>query len=297
MRNLSTKFTSVIKTGALVVVTAGLLVSCAKESIDTVVTPSKEITDKSVRRKLDEAARNLPKVGIYNKTMEKIIVFDLSNPQAKSFTFVDPGPGVNFASSNGGEWVYFPESGEFVVLSEPGGFGGAGGGTVVAGGTSLNIDIAFCFSASEEAIGGDLFGGDGFGDVAGVIGIAGDFEALANEEFGEDEDPFDYFEGLAYYFVWTDELANTSYDVIEFFEAEEGDPEENEDLAFAWLVSLQGDGGIYLSADGEISISGASMSFNGEYFGIEGIGFFEDGEGEDWEYVEVPGFGTMSCSE
>jgi hypothetical protein len=180
MRNLSTKFTSVIKSGALVVLTAGLLVSCAKESIDTVVTPSKEITDKSVRRKLDEAARNLPKVGIYNKTMEKIIVFDLSNPQAKSFSFVDPGPGVNFASSNGGEWVYFPESGEFVVLSEPGGFVGAGGGTVVAGGTSLNIDIAFCVSASEEAIGGDLFGGDGFGDVAGVIGIAGDFEALAN---------------------------------------------------------------------------------------------------------------------
>lgn len=277
--------------------TAGLLVSCAKERIDAVVTPSKEITDKSVRRALDEAARNLPKVGIYNKTMEKIIVFDLSNPQAKSFSFVDPGPGMNFASSNGGEWVYFPESGEFVVLSQPDAGVGAGGGTVVAGGTSLNIDIAFCFSASDSTFGGDLFGGDGFGDVAGVIGIAGDFDALVNQEFGEDDDPFDYFEGLAFYYVWTDELANTSYEVMDFFEAEDADPEENQDMAFAWLVSLQGEGSVYLSSEGEISINGASMSFNGEYFGIEGVGFFDEDGGEDLEYVDVPGFGTMSCSE
>lgn len=295
MHFFPTKFASVVKTGVLAVFAAGLLVSCAKESFNGGDKPTNQITNKKTQAQIREAAQNLPAIGIYNKTMDKVIVLDVSNPEAKNFSFVNPGPGFNFASSNGGQGVYFAENDNLVILSEPSAGLGAGGGTVVVGSTSLNIDIAFCFAAGEEALGGGLFGGDEFGDVAGVIGFAGDFEALENGDFDdEDADPFDFFEGLAYYFVFTDELGNTTYDVIEFFEAQDTE-EDNDDFAFAWVVSFQGnDGGVYLSNDGQLSVSGASMSFNGTYFGIEGLLFF-DGEDEDPDFVEVNGFGTMGC--
>lgn len=292
------KFASVVKTGVLAVFAAGLLVSCTKESFNAGDKPTNQITDKKTQEQIREAAQELPAIGIYNRTMDKVIVFDVSNPEAKNFSFVNPGStGINFATSNGGQAVYFVESDNLVILSEPSDGFGSGGGTVVVGNTALNIDIAFCFAAGEEALGGGLFGGDDFGDVAGVIGFAGDFEALENGDFDEeDADPFDFFEGFAYYFVYTDELGNQSYEVIEFFEAQDGE-EDNDDFAFAWVVSFQGnDGGVYLSNGGTLTVNGGSMSFNGTYFGLEGLLFFdEEGDDDDFNFVEVNGFGTMGC--
>lgn len=291
------KFASVVKTGALAVFAAGLLVSCSKESFNGGDKPvSSEITDKKQQDQILDLARETPKFGVYNKTMDKVIVFDVANPEAKTFTFANPGPGFNFATSNGGQAVYFAENDNLIILSEPSQGLGAGGGTVVVGNTTLNIDFAVCFAAGEEALGGGLFGGGDFGDVAGVIGFAGDFEALQNGDFDdENSDPFEFFEGFAYYFVYTDELGNESYDVIPFFDAESSE-EDWEDVAFAWVVSFQGnEGGIYLSNSGQLTVSGASMGFNGTYFGIEGLGFFDDGEGDEPDFVEVDGFGTMGC--
>jgi len=291
------KFASVVKTGVLAVFAAGLLVSCSKESFNGGAKPvsSNQITDKKQQKEILDMARKTPKFGVYNKTMDKVIVFDVANPEAKSFTFANPGPGFNFATSNGGQAVYFAENDNLIILSEPSSGLGAGGGTVVVGNTTLNIDFAVCFAAGEEALGGGMFGGDDFGDVAGVIGFAGDFEALQNGDFDdEDADPFDFFEGFAYYFIYTDELGNESYEVIPFFDAQ-SDEEDWTDFAFAWVVSFQGnDGGVYLSNSGELTVSGASMGFNGTYFGIEGLLFFE-GEDEDPDFVEVSGFGTMGC--
>lgn len=289
------KFASVVKTGVLAVFAAGLLVSCSKENINGGVKPVKsEITDKGTRDAMKEMADKLPAIGIYNHTMDKVIVFDHKDPHAKNFTFVNPGPGFNYASSNGGQWVY-TDQGEFYVITEPSAGLGSGGGTVVCGNTSLDIDIAFCFSYDEEATGLDLFDFGDISDVAGVVGIAGDFEALMSEDFSEeDADPFDYFEGFAYYLVYAENLQNDSYEVLNWFEDLDQDPEELDGFGFAFVIAFQQEG-IYMSSEGDLTVNGASIGFNGSYFGIEDFFGFYEGEDDEPSFVEVPGFGTMGC--
>lgn len=280
--------------GLLAVLAVLLLASCAKEPLSAPAPVQEQlITDKHTQHAIRDAAAKMPDLGIYNHTMDKIIVFEMmDNGLAKDFSFVDPGPGFNFATSNGGQGVYYVESDELVILSEPDQTYG-GGGTVVVGNTSLDIDFAFCFSADvDNILGGDLYGADDFVDMAGVIGFAGDFEALQSGDFDE-EDPFAYFHGLAYYFVYTDELANTTYEVIEFFEAD-GSADDLDDLAFAWVIHFQDNGGVYISNDGSLTVSGASMNFNGSYFGLQGLLFFDDPE-DEFQFVQVPGFGQMGC--
>jgi len=72
-----------------------------------------------------------------------------------------------------------------------------------------------------------------------------------------------------------------------------------EGSAIAFLFSFQGEGGIFFSSDGAVSFSGNSVSFDGSYFGLTGalFGFDEDpdSEGDDADYVEVEGFGTLTC--
>src|SRR5690606_42097968 len=63
-----------------------------------------------------------------------------------------------FATSNGGQWMSYPgEPGGIMVITEPSAGLGGGGGTVVVGGTSLDIAFAVCFAVGEEAMGADLF--------------------------------------------------------------------------------------------------------------------------------------------
>jgi hypothetical protein len=293
MHTLAKKFASVVKTGVPALLMAGLLFSCSKESFNTGVKQDKiQVTDKAVQKQIMAQAHKMPAVGIYNKTMNKVIVFRHFEDGRKSFSFTNPpGNGINFATSNGGQWVWTEEGG-LVILSEPS-QGLGGGGTVVAGNTTLDIAIAFCFSFDEEALGADLFD-TGLGQVAGVIGIAGDFEALANGDFDEDDDLFEYFHGFAYYLVYAEQLGNQNYEVLNWIEDLEQDEEDLEDFGFAFVVAFQGEGGIYLSKDGNLSVSGGSIGFNGNYYGIEGLGWF-DGEDGDVNFVEVPGFGVMGC--
>jgi hypothetical protein len=226
--------------------------------------------------------------------MDKILVFKPVQDGSRSFSFTTvPANGMNFASSNGGQWVW-TEDGGLVVLTEPSAGLGSGGGMVVAGNSTLNINLAVCFAVGEDALGGGLFGPD-MGEVAGVIGISGDFEALANGDFDADEDDiFDYYNGFAYYFVYTDQLANTSYEVMNWIE--EIDSEEDFDnVSFAFVVDFRGEsGGIYLSKDGSVTINGATMEFNGNYYGLTGTGFF-DGEAEVTDVTVVSGYGAMGC--
>ncbi len=272
-----------------------LFASCSKEPVTMPNHSSaKAITDGKLQQQLLDKSYEIPAVGIYNRTMDKILVFKRTGPGSRSFSFTtQPASGINFASSNGGQWVY-TEQGGMVVITEPSAGLGAGGGLVAAGNTTLDIDFAVCFAAGEEAMGGGMFGPE-MGDVAGVIGIAGDFEALANGDFDESEDDiFDYFHGFAYYFVYADQLSNTSYEVLDWVE-NEGQPEEElQDFSLAFVVSLQNEGGIYISKDGNISVNGGTMQFNGTYYAIEGIGFF-DGEDEDATFTEVSGYGGMGC--
>lgn len=299
MHLIKSKLASVVKFGVPVILMTGLLVSCTKERLNTGADQQRtEVTDKVTQKKIQRQADKMPAVGIYNTTMDKVIIFSHDRNGEKNFSFANPpAGGLNFASSNGGEWVYYPDQPEGVyVITEPSAGLGAGGGTVVVGGTSLDIGFAVCFSVGEEALGADLFD-TGIDEVAGVIGISGDFEALQEGEFdeGDDDALFSYFHGMAFYLVYAEELANQGYDVLNWLEDLDQPEEELDGFGFAYVVHFVGNGGIYLSSDGELTVDGGSIGFNGTYFGVEGLGFF-GGEEENFNYVEVPGFGTMGCN-
>ena len=178
--------------GAVLLLGAGPLAGCSKEGAS--ITPQADRTlDPAVEQRIREKLDEMPGIGIYNRTMNKVIVFKHLADGSRSFNFVDPpSGGINFASSNGGQWTW-SESEGLMILTEPSTGLGGGGGTVVAGNASLDIELAVCFSFDEEGLGMDLFS-TGINDVAGVIGIAGDFDALINGDFSSGEDDlFDYF--------------------------------------------------------------------------------------------------------
>lgn len=281
------------RTALSLAVASFLFSSCSKGPATAPDLFGQSVT-KDQQRQVREMMDKLPGVGIYNRTMDKILVFKRSNDGSRSFSFTTaPASGISFASSNGGQWVWTNDGG-LVVLTEPQAGLGGGGGTVVAGNTTLNINLAVCFAVDEEAMGAGLFGPE-MGDVAGVIGISGDFEALANGDFDEDgDDVWDYFHGFAYYFVYANQLGNQSYEVLNWMDDLDEPEEQLQDFSFAFVVSLQGEGGVYLSKEGHLTVSGGSMDFNGHYFAVEGISFFDDG-GEDPVVSVVPGFGAMGC--
>lgn len=297
MRNATASFPRLVKGALSVALMSVLFSACTKEPVNNPGQLGSHQATPSESREVHRMATKLPAVGIYNRTMDKILVFKPVRDHSRSFSFTTaPANGINFATSNGGQWVW-TEDGGMVVITEPSAGMGGGGGVVVAGNSTLNIDIAFCFALGEEVTGGGLFGPE-MGDVAGVIGISGDFEALVNGDFDESEDDiFDYFHGLAYYFVYTDQLTNGSYDVMnwieEFDDSGDGD---FQDVSFAFVVDFQTEtGGIYISKDGSISINGGTMEFNGNYYGITGVGFFDDGDEEVDDVTIVSGYGGMGC--
>lgn len=281
--------------GATLILGMGLFTGCAKEMPTIAQEEQQRITDPALQQQLLRKASQLPAIGVYNRHMDKVIVLRHGRDGSRSFNFVDPpGGGIHFASSNGGQWTW-SESQGLMILTEPAAGIGGGGGTVVAGNTSLDIAMAVCFSMDEEALGMDLFN-TGINDVAGVIGIAGDFEALMNGDFSEGgEDVFDHFHGFAYYLVYAQQLADTGYEVLNWVEDLDQTEDELDGFGFSFVVSFQGDGGIYISRDGTLNVSGGSIGFSGNYYAIEGVGFF-DGEDDDTDFSVVSGFGAMGCN-
>ncbi|MBZ0205804.1 MAG: hypothetical protein K8H89_05730 [Flavobacteriales bacterium] len=273
-----------------------LFTSCSKEPVGgpNNYAPA-AVTDARTQGKVMDMARRLPAVGIYNRTMDEILVFRAKQDGSRSFDFTTaPASSINFASSNGGQWVW-TEDGGMVVLTQPQAGLGAGGGTVAAGNTVLNINLAVCFATGEDALGGGLFGPD-MGEVAGVIGISGDFDALQNGDFSDGSDPFQYFHGFAYYFVYADQLSNTDYDVLNWIDDLDQPAEDLDNFSFAFVISFQNEGGIYLSKDGGITVNGGTMEFNGNYYAVEGVGFFDEDEGDgDGSFSVVSGYGAMGC--
>ncbi len=288
-------FPKLMKPALSLAVVALLFSACSKEAVDG-PTPVRTVElTQAQKQRLVQLSNDAPTVGIYNRTMDKILVFKRQKSGDRSFSFTAvPANGINFASSNGGQWVWTQDGG-MVVLTGPQAGLGAGGGTVVAGSASLNINIAVCFAVGEDAMGDGLFGPD-MGNVAGVIGISGDFEALANGDFDENEDEiWDYFHGFAYYFVYADQLGNQSYEVLNWIDDLDQPESDLHNFSFAFVVSTQNGGGIYLSKDGSITVNGGSMEFQGNYFAVEGLDFFNDEDSEP-NVTEVPGFGAMGCN-
>lgn len=272
---------------------------CQKEEItnsgSNPLTGSKkvELTEAQMR-KVREISAKIPMVRLYDEANGRYMDMNIQERWNRDWTFANPYEGAEYSES--GSWVS-ADGTEMVVFSVNGTTSGAGGGgTVVVGNTTLNIDYAFCFNVDVQAVGLDLFDfGGTFDGVSGVIGIAGDFEALANDELGEDADFEEFFDGYAAYIVY-DSQANGTYEVLDWFEDLEGGSDDLEGNAFSYVLDWT-NFGLYFSSAGTITASGASLNFEGEYLSLLDfdLSFDEEGE-EEMEAEFVDGFGQMGCN-
>jgi hypothetical protein len=242
---------------------------------------------RSTRQMFQRIADKLPSIGFYDEKTDQVLVL---NPRKREFSFASPNPGWNFSNNTGVTYVTDGSTGIiFVPFSS---IGGNTGGTVVAGNTTLNINYAFCFSASQEALGLDLFdfGGD-FTGVSAVFGIAGNFSALESGNFDEVELD-DLFQGMAMYIVYSNE-AQGSYQILNWLDSIEEESNSLSNKGFSWVIDFV-DFNMYLSNSGDLNVSGGEMDFTGDYLGF--LELFEDIEDEgDLNFAIVPGFGAMGC--
>lgn len=268
-----------------------LAASCGKQATEGTGYYPREIkVEDADLRMAQEMANNLPEIGIYNEETETIYRFNL---QTRDFSFADANDGWNFSNSDGPVFVESPEGGGVLIIPSFS-FGANSGGTVVAGSSAIDIDYTFCFSASDEALGLDLFDyGGNLDGISLVLGIGGDFEALMDDEFDEDADFSDFFHGYAMYFVYDNEASGT-YEILNWLDDIEGDLDDLDQKGFSYVLDFQ-NFNLYFSADGTLNVSGGEMSFTGEYLGL--LEIFESlEEDEDVDFDLVSGFGTMGCN-
>jgi hypothetical protein len=246
--------------------------------------------------------RRMPKLRYWDETNNRFIDF---NPTTRDFEFTDPDEGFVFDDPDGNNaMVFYDGTDSYLVFSAGIGVSGqGGGGTVVAGSTTLDMDFTVCLSMQEVAAGDgtvDFFsdGSGVFDEYAAVIGIAGDFEALANADASGNSsfDPFEYLQGYAEFYVIADDVSG-NHEVFNWMDAE-ADPEDFDDMASAMVFDFQ-DFSLYFANSGQVNVSGGTMEFNGTFIGFLDFldVFLEDSSEEiDMEAVEVSGYGSMGCN-
>ncbi|MFN8700355.1 MAG: hypothetical protein ACK500_13435 [Flavobacteriales bacterium] len=279
---------------SVLTVSSALFTGCQKEQEFTgLKAPQKKVTvNADQQRMLQDMAGRVPTLRIYDEDDNRFIDIDLKN---RNFSFSEPNDGWNLSSSDDVVWEP-ADGGGGILFIGAGAFGGNTGGTIVAGSTALNINYTFCFAASEEALGLDLFDtGANIDGISGVIGIAGDFEALLNDEVDEDSDFTDYFQGFAAYFVYDNE-ASGSYEILDWLSDLDADLSDLEGNGFGYVFGFE-NFSLYFSYSGTLNVSGGSIGFNGEYLGFENLDelFFNFDDEEEPEIDIVPGFGVMGC--
>lgn len=286
-----------IKIGLIALLAAGAMFSCTKEKArvggSAPVTLSKE--DRAM-----ELAHNIPVMRVVDEDRNRFIDVDFNKQKLtvkdatdRDFNFGDPNPGWSFSNSNGVNYVANADGSGGVLWISAESFGGNSGGTVVAGSTTLSIDYSFCFSASSSALGLDLFdSGASLDGISGVVGIDGDFDALLGGDVDSTSSFTDYFNGFAAYFVYDNE-AQGSYPILNFLD--DLSSNDLDDKGFSYVLGFQ-EGNFYLSDSGTLDVNGGSMTFTGEYFGLEGLFDSLFDGGEDVEFVTVSGAGSMGCN-
>jgi len=280
-----------------VVLTVGLFSCQQKDEALTGSGSGYHVNDRPERlnaqqeQQVHDLIQNVSDVKIWDENRNRMYNFDVLN---RDFSFSDAGDGGWNFSDNDVVWDPAPEGGGTLFISSSA-LGGNTGGTVVAGSSALDITYTFCFSASEEALGMDLFDyGINMDGISMVIGIAGDFEALMNDEVDEGSEFTDYFQGFAVYFVYDDE-ASGNYDILDWFDSLEDDVLDLSDNGFAYLLDFV-EMGLYFSSDGTLNVSGGQMQFDGEYFALTSFLTSTSDEDDDYSFAFVPGFGIMGCN-
>lgn len=291
----------VLALGLATGVGAMLFSSCTKEETTArsqASTSPKTITlNEEQQRTVETAASRIPTIRLYNEVQNKFIDFNVGS---RDYVFTDPDEGFSFTDPDqNGVMLYSDGEASYVVFSVGVGVAGqGGGGIVVAGNTALNMDVTICVSLEEVADGDgmtDIFDtGFGWDEFGAVIGIAGDFEGLADANYdSEDFDPFEFFHGYAAYYVLSDDLSG-SHDVFDWLEAT--GEEDYDDLATSFVMDFQNEA-LYFATDGTVTVSGGTMTFNGEYLALEDffLDFFDE-SGAEPEVSVVSGYGSMGCN-
>jgi hypothetical protein len=301
LKNMNKSFVT-----ASIAVTALLFAtSCTKdtgspaESGDnpSVLSIEKPITNKRIQDRILELKGMLPTVVVYNSTMDKYISLDLNNP--KSFNFTSPSGGASFSSPSGSVQFVPAGNNNFTIVTTPASAGGGGGGGLItAGDVSLSVSYVLCFNSGDALDDLNFFdlgpSDTGFG---GAIGIAGDFEQLAQGEIDEENtDVTDFFQGFVAFFAF-DGQPSGSYPVIDFFAFEEDFDGDFSDKGLSYFFSFQENNtGIFFSKSGTVNFGSSSVEFTGTYYGVTGFSFFDFEESEDEpDYVEVSGNGLLEC--
>lgn len=279
-----------IQTSAMLLLCGAVMLmsSCSKHDDQNGGSPI--VKGSAQDRKIRELISKLPvEKLVYQRTAGKggdvtMDAWNFGNPSAGGTSFSN-GSASGSTTSSGPTTIYISSSS----------FGSnSGSGTVVAGSTSMDINYTFCFASDDpDQMGLGLFNGLSFTGVSSVIGISGDFEALANAT--DSTDFSDVFHGLAFYIVY-DGSAQGSYDVIDWTDGI-ADSTATDGNSFAFLFDFV-NGRLFLSQDGSINVSGGSMNFQGNYLQVEGF-INADGDFDldgDLTYTTVSGFGTMGCN-
>lgn len=286
--------------------TAGvvLFTSCQKDQAVTGngIAPARKVTlTETQKRDVAEMAHRVPTLRFYDEANDRFIDFNVGS---RDYTFSDPDEGFSFDDPDqNGVILWSDGSEDYIVFGAGIGVAGnGGGGTVVAGSTALNMDLTVCLTFEEVANGdgyGDLFDtGFGFSEYGAVFGIAGDFEGLAEADWdSEDFDPFEFFEGYASYYVITDGELSGSHEVFDWFDASEDGDEDYSDMASSFVMDFQ-NFNLYFATSGTVSVSGGTMTFNGEYLALEDLflDFLDEGDDSDPEFNIVSGYGSMGCN-
>ncbi len=286
----------------LVSVSVILISGCTKEKVSTSAgageyRPVKKVSlNEQQSRDASDMYSRMPRLRYWDEHHNRFIEM---NPGSRDLVFSDPDAGFSFSDPDGNNAMVFSDvNGSYFVFSSGIGVAGqGGGGTVIAGPSFLNMDVTVCFSA-EEIAGGDGFGSL-FGDNSGwsgfgaVFGISGDFEGLSNANTDDpDFNPFEYLNGFAEYFVFSDDLEG-SHDVFDWMDG----VDDTEDLASSFVMDFQSMD-LYFANGGEINVDGGTMTFDGTYLRISDLfeSFLNDDGVEDAQVEEVSGFGSMGCN-
>jgi len=260
-----------------------IAVSCNKIT-DIKITPTELKLEKSKFEKLQTVFKNTPTiVRVFDEEKQRLVDFNLRERSIglpKSWDFANPQSGTIYAE--GGYAILYFSSSDLTS-------GSGGTSTITAGSTTLNVQtmcMAVDMSAYTALFGG-VFGQMPIDGFSAVIGLDADFSMLSNADaasFG------DFFSGFAEYVVY-DYQASGSYQVFDWITA---DPLA-QGLAFATVFAFDSNsfGAFYFSKDGDITVNGGDMTFDGNYWGIEA-----DFSSIDYNlnYATYSGSGTMGCN-
>ncbi|MEZ7887503.1 MAG: hypothetical protein QMB45_08615 [Flavobacteriales bacterium] len=275
---------------ALTVLTV-LAASCTKEA-PSVGYYGEPIDMDKYKKKALSMVEDIPEFSFYDRVNDREIRVNFNT---KSFSFSDPNSGWNYSGDDDLTFVTASEGGGVLYVGSSS-LGSNSGGTLLMGDQVLDISYTFCVSVANEALGLDVFF-DSESDFDGfsiVMGIAGDFEALENGDIDEDSNFYDYFQGIAWYYIYDNE-AQGDYEVVDWFDNFDEDYEGFGNKGFACAMAFE-NFDVYFSIDGNINVSGGEMTFTGSYFGLLDLfGSFFDEDYDSLEAEIVDGFGTMGC--